>query len=460
MTKHTRFLHLLPLLVWACGSSGATIPPAFDALDVRAEYDGVSDSVVFELTTRGEAGSLAPAPTGAVDGAPVWGYVFSTTLSPSLVGFGDIEGTLALALTSHPDFDDTPLWNEDGAGTYDDDGLVYHAHWVVLVDDARAPAGLAVRQAPEGTQLPPSAPMPMFLDSPGFTVVKDGTRIRVIVPMDRLRRAEAFSVTGLCAKMRVQVLDGAPLLGVEEVMSMAHNGESRPAELRGAPSQTWPVAESVDNMDGTESALTVSAASVVYHERLDAFLFTMDVTGEAASLTPAEVGSVDGAPVLGYVFPTNIDPAAVGFGREGILALALTSHPDFDDTPYWDESMDGDYANDGEVFHVHWAVLSEDPLSPAGLSVARQADSALLPPTAPMPMDLDSPGFHAFARDGRVTVVVPAWHLRGVETFRFDALTAAMRVDASGEGPVLRVESAFHVLSGDLSLPFDTEVAP
>ncbi len=101
---------------------------------------------------------------------------------------------------------------------------------------------------------------------------------------------------------------------------------------------------------------------------------------------------------------------------------------------------------------MHWAVLVEDAASPAGLSVP-SAELESLPPTAPMPMYLDSPGYHAFAVGETLHVLVPGWHLHGVEKFAFDALTARMRVDASGAGPVLRVEEVVDILSGDLSLP-------
>lgn len=458
MTRKRTLFSLSLLFALGCGGSEdpATTPPTFDVMDVGANYDPASDTVIFQITTLGAVATTAPEAAGSVDGAPVWGYVFTTTLSPANVGFGEVEGTLALAVTSHPDFDDTPLWNEDGAGGYEDDGATYHAHWVVLGADERAPAGLAVLQAPDAAMLPPSAPMPMYLDSPGFTVIEDGVNLRVIVPMDRIRRPDAFEVTGLAAKMTVHVVEGSPLLVVDEVLSTTE-GE-RSAQLAGAPAESWPLAASVDSVDGTEPSLEVSAASVTYEAALGGFLFTMDVGGEAGGLSPVAAGGVDGAPVLGYVFPTTIPPSALGFVEaDGILALAVTSHPDFDDTPYWDESRDGDYANDGAVYHAHWAVLSSDTDSPGGFSVLGEANASVLPPTAPM--ELDSPGYHTFAQGGRLTVVVPGWHLRGVDGFRFDALSAAMRVDTSGSGPVLRVEAAFNVLSGDLSLPFDAELA-
>lgn len=83
-------------------------------------------------------------------------------------------------------------------------------------------------------------------------------------------------------------------------------------------------------------------------------VWEIEVLGTAGKTTPTKVGQLDGAPVLGYVFPTSLQPTDVGFGKtEGIVALALTSHPDFDDTPLWDENNDSVFDNDGLVWHPH-----------------------------------------------------------------------------------------------------------
>lgn len=419
------------------------------ALDLR--YDAQTDAVIFEVTTAGDAASWVPQPAGQVDGAPVVGYVFTTTLQAEDVGFPAADGVVALAITSHPDFDDTPLWDEDGNAAYDDDGAIYHAHWVLLEPNERAPAGLAAKQAGPDIALPPTAPMPMYLDSPGFTVVEDGSRLRVLVPADRMRRRLDLQASALTAWMQVDASGETPLLAVHHVASQWQDGAQVAITAAADAAAPWPAQRAPMESD---PSFDIEGATVTYRPEIDSLIFSMQVAADAASAAPTPAGQVDGAPVLGYVFPTTIPPEAVGFrGVEGTLVLAVTSHPDFDDTPLWDESLDGDYANDGAVYHVHWAVLVEDPDSPAGLSVPSQPLASLRPPTSPMPMYLDSPGFHAFARDRSVHVVVPAWHLRGVSAFNFDAVTARMRVDASGDGPVLRVEEVFEVLSGDLSLP-------
>jgi len=90
---------------------------------------------------------------------------------------------LALAVTSHPDFDDTPLWDENNNSNYADDGIIFHSHWVVLVKD-RVPGSLSVKQfnkTDKTVVLPPTNPgMPMYLDSPGFPVLLKGNKLSVL----------------------------------------------------------------------------------------------------------------------------------------------------------------------------------------------------------------------------------------------------------------------------------------
>jgi hypothetical protein len=430
------------------------VDPSLQARGISVQYAPALDAVVFEMQVVADAGSVAPEPAGQLDGAPVLGYVFPTDLAPGAVGFDDGPGTVALAVTSHPDFDDTPLWDEDGNERYDDDGVVYHAHWVVLVEDDRAPAGLAVKQRRPSSVLPPTAPMPMYLDSPGFTVIEDGDTIRVVVPADRIGRALDLKVGGLTAYMEVDASADAPLLAVHGVLSQVDEGAVSVgvAGASAAPSSAWP--QRTVATSEVDPSFEVVGADAAYLPEADAFVLSMEVEGMAAVIEPQALGQLDGAPVLGYAFPTSLQPQTLGFQQlDGTVALAVTTHPDFDDTPLWDETMDGDYANDGARYHVHWVVLVEDSGSEAGLSVPSQTDASLLPPTAPMPMALDSPGYHAFVRDGRLHVVVPGWHLPGVDSFAFDALAARMQVDAGGAAPVLRVQEVYSVLSGDLSLP-------
>ena len=106
---------------------------------------------------------------GDLDQAPVWSYVWPTTLNSSAVGFEADQGILALAATSHPDFDDTPLYDEDADGDLLNDGALWHTHWVVLVESPDCGGGLSVRDIPEGES--PAVPvtwpeLPILIDKP------------------------------------------------------------------------------------------------------------------------------------------------------------------------------------------------------------------------------------------------------------------------------------------------------
>lgn len=197
-------------------------------------HDRTLDQLVFEVTVKGTAGATRPTPRGQLDGAPVLGYVFPTTLAPKNVGFSSTEGILALAVTSHPDFDDSPLWDENGDGRYDNDGLTWHTHWVVLIKDARAAGGLSVKEfkKTDSVVLPPTAPaMPMFMDSPGFPVVVDGQKVRTIVPAGRVSRQVDFRFDAVTAYMQVSTDPARPMLGVYEVYSVLSGDLSLPYKV-------------------------------------------------------------------------------------------------------------------------------------------------------------------------------------------------------------------------------------
>ena len=196
-------------------------------------YAADLDLLVFEMQVNGRAGAVMPPPKGQLDGAPVLAYVFPTSLSPKHIGFGSVEGILALAVTVHPDFDDTPLWDESGDGKYDNDGVVYHPHWVVLVQDKRVAGGLSVRPFKEGDTsvvLPPTHPgMPIYLDSPGFAVKLDGDRLRVMVPAYRMGRQVDFSFDAVSSYLQVNTSDPArPMLGVYKVYHVLSGDLSLP----------------------------------------------------------------------------------------------------------------------------------------------------------------------------------------------------------------------------------------
>ncbi|MCW5579434.1 MAG: hypothetical protein KIS89_12375 [Dokdonella sp.] len=187
-------------------------------------------------------------------------------------------------------------------------------------------------------------------------------------------------------------------------------------------------------------------------------IFHMAVSGKAGASRPAKSGQLAGSSVFSYVWPTSLDPAVVGFeAKAGILAFAVTAHPDFDDTPLFDENGDGKPDNDGGVWHSHWVVLQAD--AACGADALKVVDipagaKPRLPKTWPgLPILIDSPGWAPTFRGASVEVRVPFDDIGIVQAGRFDGVTAALRVNASVHNPLLCVVDVFKVASGDLSLP-------
>lgn len=212
----------------------------------------------------------------------------------------------------------------------------------------------------------------------------------------------------------------------------------------------------------TEVKKGVNAAFDIVHTRIatdgnDA-IFHIAVSGKAGSSRPSKVGKLAGSSVFSYVWPTTIDPSAVGFDKgAGILAFAVTAHPDFDDTPLYDENGDGNLKNDGDLWHSHWVVLTPDEACGNGaLKVVDIAEGAKprLPKTWPgLPLLIDSPGYSPVFKQNVLEVRVPFDDIGVVTAAGFDGASAALRVNASVHNPLLCVVDVFKVASGSLSLP-------
>lgn len=187
--------------------------------------------------------------------------------------------------------------------------------------------------------------------------------------------------------------------------------------------------------------------------------FAMEVVGTAGASKPAPIGKLEGAKVDAYVWPTKLDPGILGFApASGILALAITSHPDFDDTPLYDENKDGDPKNDGAIWHSHWVVLAEDKSCDGGLKVRDVVPGKeQLPTTAPgLPLALDSPTANPALDGKKVQITLP---VTGAADVAFDAVTAELQVHPEGKTPLLCVMGVRDVASGDLSLPGRIQLA-
>lgn len=210
---------------------GKTAP--FDILAAHVHQQG--RNVTFHMTTGGKAGSGIPEAAGQLGGAPVYGYVWPTSLDPSAVGFEEGTGILALAATSHPDFDDTPLYDENNDGDLTNDGTLWHSHWVILAPtEACGEGSLAVKDIVEGEtpQLPATWPgLPIFIDSPGFTPLFDGDEVEVTVAFADPEITNGVNYDGVTAAMRVNANIHAPLLCVVDVFDVASGDLSLPGEI-------------------------------------------------------------------------------------------------------------------------------------------------------------------------------------------------------------------------------------
>jgi len=241
-------MRLLRLLLPALAAAGLTVPAAAadvagDAGNAPAPFDITRTDIrmeehwlVFTMEVAGEAGSSTPTPIGELAGAMLHAYVWPTGMDPDVVGFEPGSGTLAFVVTSHPDFDDTPLFDENRDGNRDNDGLVWHTHWVVLVPDEACggPNALKVRDIGEGEDpaLPITWPdMPIYIDSPGYTPVLTGGRIETRVPVPDLESRRGATFDGVTARLRVNPELTAPLLCVVEVFDVASGDLSQPGRV-------------------------------------------------------------------------------------------------------------------------------------------------------------------------------------------------------------------------------------
>lgn len=152
--------------------SGHITSPASEKVEasfdiVRTDVRSQGGDIVFRVQVRGKAGAIRPKPTGTFAGSAVYSYVWPTSLDSAQVGFDAKQGILALAVTFHPDFDDSA----DGSANRH----VWHPHWVVLTpDDACGKGSLKVRDIPEGTKpkVPPTWPkVPLLIDSPAYATM-------------------------------------------------------------------------------------------------------------------------------------------------------------------------------------------------------------------------------------------------------------------------------------------------
>jgi hypothetical protein len=242
---------------------------------------------------------------------------------------------------------------------------------------------------------------------------------------------------------------------------MIRNSHVRRTACACAIALAMPLAAQADAISGKTGNQQLAPFDIVKTEialKNDVVTFSIAVSDKAGTSKPAATGKLAGANVYSYVWPTSLNSSVVGFEKDqGILALAVTSHPDFDDTPAADENGDGNKANDGDLWHSHWVVLGPDDTCGMGaLKVIDIPEGAKpkLPATWPgLPLLIDSPAYTPDMTSTEVEVDVPLAALGDIANMKFDGVTAGLRVNASAHAPLLCVADVFDIASGDLSLP-------
>ncbi|MEP3244371.1 MAG: hypothetical protein ABJN40_19740 [Sneathiella sp.] len=231
---HSHGGHAIDMSDSVRSAADKTKTASFDILAAHVHRNG--RTVTFHMTTNGVAGADKPPAVGKLGGSSVWSYVWPTSLDPSVVGFEGKTGILALAATSHPDFDDTPLYDEDGDGNLTNDGEKWHSHWVVLTPtEACGKGALGVRDIPEGETpaMPATWPgLPIFIDSPGFTPLFDGPEVKISVGFQDENTVAGASYDGVTSALLVNANVHAPLLCVTDVFDVASGDLSLPGKIK------------------------------------------------------------------------------------------------------------------------------------------------------------------------------------------------------------------------------------
>ncbi|MCK9513948.1 hypothetical protein ACFPLB_13680 [Aquamicrobium segne] len=115
--------------------------------------------------------------------------------------------------------------------------------------------------------------------------------------------------------------------------------------MSAAPGHAHDNAVTSQPSDAVPASFDIIETNIVTHG--DNAVFTTRVRGEAGVDKPDATGRFEGSGVYAYVWPTSLDSGDIGFeAGQGIVALAVTFHPDFDDAAYGGENR--------HVWHPHW----------------------------------------------------------------------------------------------------------
>jgi hypothetical protein len=224
--------------LYACDKCYIYDSEDLEIISTKAVYRAELKELVLSVRVKGTAGATTPDSTGKLQGAGVLSYLFLTTLKPEDIGFGQTDGIVALALTSHPDFDYSPLWDENNNGNYTDDGRSWQSHWVILVKEARVGGGYAVKELEKDDKtikMPTTSAfnVPVYMDSPGFQVVIKNNTMKVIVPSYRINNKIDFNFNAISCYMTFNTSDpNLPMLGIRNIYYTASKNMTFPYTVK------------------------------------------------------------------------------------------------------------------------------------------------------------------------------------------------------------------------------------
>ena len=186
--------------------------------------------------------------------------------------------------------------------------------------------------------------------------------------------------------MKLKHLAGAAVVGAASLCAAA---------VHAGPVTAKPKEEVTASFDIIETTIVTKGENAVFSTR---------VRGEAGKDKPDATGKFEGSEVYAYVWPTSLDSGEIGFEKkQGIVALAVTFHPDFDDAAKGGKNR--------HVWHPHWVVLTKDQACGAGLKVVDipKGTNPKVPETWPgVPLLIDSPDYPtSFSGDKEIGIAVP-----------------------------------------------------
>jgi hypothetical protein len=210
--------------------------------------------------------------------------------------------------------------------------------------------------------------------------------------------------------------------------------------------------------------LEILSTKAIYNDDLQELVLSIKVKGKAGATMPDSLGNMDGAGIVSYLFPTNLKAEDIGFGKtEGIVALALTSHPDFDFSPLWDENNNGVYNDDGRAWQSHWVILVKEARVGGGYAVKelnKEDHNIILPKTAAIniPLYIDSPGFQVVIKDHTIKVVIPSYRINNKTDLKFNAMSCYMTYNLTDPNlPILGIRNIYYTASEKVLLPYSVK---